>query len=122
MESDTNVKPSIIAIQSLILSISLVISGYSIYTLVKVYKRFKTQDISLFLRSLSIVLSSILLIVPLSYNLASTLNPSQRNLYVKIYRATLVMSIAFIAMAIQFDIFKWVFFLVSSRLSKNAIS
>ena len=122
MEPDEKTYAPIITIQSLIMLVSIVISGYSIYTLVNVYKRFKTQDISLFLRSLCIVLSSILLIVPLSYNLAAIFNPSQSKLYKKMYRATLDMSIMFIAMAIQFDIFKWIFFLVSSRLSKNAIN
>jgi hypothetical protein len=62
---------------SLTLPFCIIVFGYSLHILLKVYKKFKTQDMTLFLTSLSLLLSAIFTIGAMSAGLFARIYPNE---------------------------------------------
>jgi hypothetical protein len=63
---------------SITLPFCIVVFCYSLHIFLKVYKNFKTQDMTLFLTSLSLLLSAILTVGTMSMGLFARIFPNEK--------------------------------------------
>ena len=94
---------------------------YSVKIARTIYINFVKQDLTLFLTSLSIVLSILFEIATLSMQLLSVLSQDKdhgywRKLYYNLFRTIIVVALCFEVNAFLFDMFKWITFLTSASI------
>ena len=116
-------KKSVIA-QAVLISFSLIFLTYSLKITWKIYKNFKKQDQTLFLTSLSVLLSIVFVTVTLSMELTGMLKEEveERKYFYCLFRSFASISMLFIILAFLFDMFKWAVFLVSASLETSYLS